>query len=387
MIKDTKLKISVIATTGIYPLHIGGPGNVGYFLTKQFASLGHNVILLVRVRNKAELELLNNSREFLTLKGVIIIPVIMDYNIKTFINIPYIFIQTIKTAYNFLKNKPDVVLYNSPPVDISVLIPFICKLYSINQYFIFHGGLFNESRNIIGRWLIKVQLNHYKKVIAISSYSTQLAMKVGVKEKNITVINNGVDLNKYKYLQKIDIEGDPKILYVGRLEKIKGIHVLIKAFHIVFKQLPSAHLYIVGNGSEMNNCVELATKLNVNENIHFIGYIPPSEKLYQFYNTCDMLILPSFIENFPITLLEAMYFKLPVISTNIKGGITEIIKDGLNGLLVEPGNYMELANTIVEFSSNKGQQNLFAEFNYSLLNEKYTWNIIADKYIDLFLNE
>jgi hypothetical protein len=165
--------------------------------------------------------------------------------------------------------------------------------------------------------LIKCQRNFFKKTIAISSYSKDIATKTGFDQNKIAIINNGVDLVKYDYLTKSDIMGDPSLLYIGRLEKIKGVDVLIKAFKTVQEKLPNSHLYIVGEGSEKVNYIKLCHNLGIDFYVSFIGYVPPSDKLYQYYKDCDILILPSYVENFPITLLEAMYFKIPIIATSI----------------------------------------------------------------------
>ena len=381
------LNITIIATSGIYPLHIGGPANVGYFLAKEFGKNDHDVTMFVRVKNKEDIQLIKNLPEFTELINVNIVPIEIEYNIRTFLNIPLLTFKIISATRSFIRHKCDVVLYNSPPVDVMLLVPLISKLIGARQFLILHGGLFNERKNYIGRALIRMQISYFEKIVAISSYSEEIAKRIGVRDEKIAIINNGVDLSEYSNLSKLTLGGDPKLLYVGRLAPIKGVDVLIKAFKIVHEQLPDSRLYLVGDGPEKDNLVSLANELGIYDSIDFIGYIPPSETLYRYYITCQMLILPSHIENFPITLLEAMYLKTPVIATKIKGGVTELIKDEVNGLLVEPGNSIELAQSIIELTHNKKMQENFVEYNHSLIQTKYTWEIIGNKYLDMFKKE
>lgn len=374
------MKIAIIANSGIYPINIGGPANVGYYLAKEFGKSGNNVTLFVRVKDKKEFFSVRNNLH--NLHNVNIIPFLIRYDLKTFVNIPSLISKIIIYTYQFSRKRYDVVLYNSPPVDISLLVPFISKLYDMNQFLIIHGGLFNESKNFIGRLLIRLQIRYFKKIIAISHYSKDIVKKLGVDDRQIVIINNGIDLSKYNNLSELDIVGDPKLLYVGRLQKIKGVDILIRAFSIIHKLFPNSYLYIVGDGGEKNNLISITDDIGIRKFVNFVGYIPPSEQLYRYYISCNILILPSHIENFPITLLEAMFFKIPIIATKT-GGITDLMKDRINGLLVKPGDHIELAKSIANLYNNKKMQIQFIEYNKSLI-EKYSWNTIIKKYIDLF---
>lgn len=376
----------MIATSGFYPINIGGPASVGYFLAKEFGKCGNDVTVFIRVKDKEELHSIQNLSEFDDLVNVEIVPILVNYDFKNLLNIPRILLKILLTTYQFTKRQFDIVLYNSPPVDVSLLVPLTAKLLKVKQFFILHGGLFNESKNIIGRKLIQLQIASFKKIIAISSYSEEIATQIGVKDDKIIIINNGVELSKYANLSCLDLHGNSKLLYVGRLAQVKGVDVLIKAFKIVHEQLPDSQLYLVGDGPEKDNLVALTKELKLDKHVTFAGYIPPSDELYRYYATCQVLILPSYIENFPITLLEAMNFKIPVIATKIKGGVTELIKHEVNGLLVESGNSIELAMSIVKLMHSDEMQEKFTKYNHSLIQTKYTWEIIGNKYLDMFEN-
>lgn len=122
--------------------------------------------------------------------------------------------------------------------------------------------------------------------------------------------------------------------YIGRLDQAKGVEVLINAFRLA--NLPGAHLYIAGAGKQQ---YEQALVKNVNDqNIHFIGRVAPSV----FYPMVDVVVVPSlWNDNLPGVVFEALAFGRPVIGSR-RGGIPEMINEGMNGLLFDPDKDGEL---------------------------------------------
>jgi spore coat protein SA len=152
----------------------------------------------------------------------------------------------------------------------------------------------------------------------------------------------------------IQIESGKKyLLYVGRLTPIKGVHVLIKAFHEIHRLMPDVRLIITGSsffGGAAKTAYEkelviLAT--SVRDAIIFTGYLP-HEKLKFLYSAVDIIVLPSVWQDpCPLVVLEAMSSGTCLVSSAV-GGIPEILENGNNGVLVEPGNVKTLACTTVD---------------------------------------
>ncbi len=130
------------------------------------------------------------------------------------------------------------------------------------------------------------------------------------------------------------------ILYVGRLIKEKGLDILIGAFKILIKneelKMNNRKLYlrIVGSGPEENRYKELAEKYLDKDLYEFLGFIEKKD-LPLFFRDADLFVLPSRSETFGLVLLEANYFGLPVVATDV-WGIPYIVKNGINGILVKP---------------------------------------------------
>jgi glycosyltransferase involved in cell wall biosynthesis len=135
-----------------------------------------------------------------------------------------------------------------------------------------------------------------------------------------------------------------RVLFAGAYGRDKGLDELISAMAGLRVAHPSFRLIVVGyemRPGERSRLEALARDLEVKDVVEFHGPATPSE-LRRYYETSDIVSLPSRREGFPMVLLEAMAFGLPPVATNV-GGIPELIEDGVTGLLIEPGDARSLA--------------------------------------------
>ena len=170
--------------------------------------------------------------------------------------------------------------------------------------------------------------NKAKIIIANSKASKSMLIKrFGIDKSKIKVVYNGFlskDINpsnnNYKrYRQRFSVG------YLGRLDTPKGVHVLINSA----KKLPNYDFFIAGKGILENKLKELA---NDHKNINFLGSI---REPLEFISKMDTIIVPSLREPLGNTIIESGFCKKPVIASNVDG-IAEIIKDGVNGILINP---------------------------------------------------
>ncbi len=200
------------------------------------------------------------------------------------------------------------------------------------------------------------------------------------KEK-ICLIYNGIDYDKIEKAPKLDLEGDIKLLFVGRIEPPKGLNLLLKALSILKKSSKKKiRLYIAGSGTHEADYKSLATSLKVDKYTQFLGHLPLDE-CYSLYKSCDMLILPSRMESCPMTLLEALGSGIPIIATHV-GGIPEIVENNRNGLLVRY-NSLEVAQKIKFLIDHPEVREQISKNNLIDANS-YSWQGIAQEYIDLY---
>ena len=181
------------------------------------------------------------------------------------------------------------------------------------------------------------------------------------KETAIKDLNNNYNLNL------------PFILAVGTLEKRKNIPTLIRAFNQLKKKGIKHKLVLIGGkGWKYNEIFHTIDKLNLKEEVLFMGYVP-DEDLVKFYNTADLFVYPSIYEGFGLPPLEAMACGCPVVTSN-SSSLPEVVGDA--GIMVDPYNSDDLADKIYEILNNR---NLRAKLcNKSLKRAKmFNWEKTA----------
>jgi glycosyltransferase involved in cell wall biosynthesis len=389
------MRVCLIATTGVYPIDTGGPASVAYFLIKYFSKKGIELDVFIRANNDGLVNLFQ-STEIMELGKENIHFYAFDYGpedlkLKNILNLFKEFVRATGASVKRLR-EADIIVYNSPPIDLFFLLPLLAKMKHKKQIFVLHGGLFMvrqngsyEINNIfgrIGRLLMKVYKNIFDIVVVVSDFGKEIAIEFGFPEKKIIVIPNGVDLKLFKKLEKVELEGSPKILYVGYLIPLKRVDTIIKAFKKILTRHPNAHLYLVGDGPEREKLDLLVSELKLNENVSFEGYVYGCD-VYRYYSSCDLFILPSEKETFGIVLLEAMACKIPIIASQIPG-FKDTLIEGKNCYLFKVGDYEELAKKVIELLSNENTKNAFVTYNYNLVKNTFSWEKIVEDYIKLF---
>jgi glycosyltransferase involved in cell wall biosynthesis len=230
-------------------------------------------------------------------------------------------------------------------------------------------------------------LNKIDKIISVSHAAAKF-IEYFTDQENTLVIPNGVDIELF-YPRKI-IQNQinstffhkPSILYTGRLDYRKGLHVLLRSLPLILKKVPQAQLLVVGDGYMQHFLNLMKNYLNIQENVKFLGYLP-NKTLPELYNLSDVFVFPSTSEAFGISLLEAMATEMPVVASNV-GGISDIIEDGVNGILFKSGDERELAKAVLNMFSNPIRAKVFGKMARKKVEEIYSWPIVADKIEDVY---
>ncbi len=194
---------------------------------------------------------------------------------------------------------------------------------------------------------------------------------------NYHVIPNGIDLQRFRpdIPPEPITDSCPTLLFVGRLEKRKGLKVLLHALPRILKKIPETKLLVVGDGPQKKYYQRLAQSLGILPAVRFVGAISHA-RLPHYYTAATLYIAPTLGgEAMGIVLLEAMACARPVIATNITG-YNEIIANGLNGILLPPGNHDILADsTITLLQSDESRKNLARQARIRA--EDFGWNKIG----------
>jgi glycosyltransferase involved in cell wall biosynthesis len=179
------------------------------------------------------------------------------------------------------------------------------------------------------------------------------------------------------------------VLFVGRLVKEKGILTFIDSISLILKKKPDCIFFIIGDGPLKQQIIERCMKNDLKNNVKILGRVS-DKNLKEYYYKASLLVLPSiWIENNPLTALEGMAFGLPIIASN-RGGFLELIKNGENGFLIEPGNSTILAETTLkvlndELLSNKMRKNAIEKSKQYVDFEEH-YNKINNLYLSIVNN-
>lgn len=142
----------------------------------------------------------------------------------------------------------------------------------------------------------------------------------------------------------------PRVLFVGRLSREKGLTTLFAALARL-KDQTSFEAWIIGSGNQLTELTDLAVELGIKQYTRFLGQIEWGSQLFSIMRETDVLVLPSTSEGLPLVLVEAMSQGLPVVATAV-GGIPEVIENRVSGLLVPPDSPDDLAEAIMEAISD-----------------------------------
>ena len=229
------------------------------------------------------------------------------------------------------------------------------------------------------RWFRKL---HGK--IAVSKPAMELVNKHFPGD--YTIIPNGVDLDCFSCgVSPIDEFGDGKIniLFVGRLEKRKGLDYLIEAHKHIKQEIPNSRLIIVGPGTRLRNKYEKRVAQNGLKDVVFVGCVSHDE-LPRYYKTADIVCAPATgKESFGIVLLEAMALGKPVVASNIDG-YASIMTHGAEGLLVPPKDEKALAQALLSLMESKSlRQQMGVRGRLTVAD--YDWKRVVQKVLDYYV--
>jgi glycosyltransferase involved in cell wall biosynthesis len=263
--------------------------------------------------------------------------------------------------------KVDVVL--ATDTIISGIAAYVAKLVTRTPYSIYLGGeimqvvkekINEETRPLFSmrafkRFLYRLAgMVHFKvlsKADGVFSVSESIKTEcTQFRVKRIYQIDNFFE-HRFLASRKITSRGKPiEFLCVSRLSPEKRIDDIIVAFHRAINQVSNIRLVIIGDGPCRCNIEKKVRELGLQDRVSLIGTVPHS-KIVDYYRDSDAFVLASSSEGVPVAMLEAMATGIPVIVTNV-GGIGDLVKDGINGILFQAGDTKGLTRAICMLGLN-----------------------------------
>lgn len=207
-----------------------------------------------------------------------------------------------------------------------------------------HAGDFPQFVDKTGKWLVLSCLKLANKIIVLSEYWQQY-FENNLGCKNISIVPNIAD----KQLSPINKDETPiRFLFLGALTRNKGVDLLLKAFSKVLDQFPGqVKLTIAGVGPMETQLKQMAEILNINDYVDFVGWVDENER-DSLLAKSHVVVLPSNYECQPMALLEGMASGCGIIATRV-GGIPDMIKDEIDGFLVDYGDIEMLSDVMSRY--------------------------------------
>lgn len=245
-------------------------------------------------------------------------------------------------------------------------------------------------------YLDSLVMKRVNKVIALNDAAKESFISRGsVSENRIVGVPNGVDTEFFSpsiegvgaTKKKFGLEGKLRVLFVGRLAKIKGVEPLLRAADVIvnyFGHKDTLFLFVGSNAFagvdapvDMDEICGYLERCQLDRNVLFTGSLGLDD-IRSLYAAADIFVLPSLAEGDPLVTLEAMASGLPVIATRV-GGIPNQIRDNWNGFIVDPGNEEQLAERIAYLLDNPEERKRMALNSRRRAEEEFDWNKISER--------
>ncbi|MEM7304022.1 MAG: glycosyltransferase [Pseudomonadota bacterium] len=348
--------MNILMISDVYFPRINGVSTSIQTFKNEFEKLGHRVVLIVPAYKEHEEE-----------KNIYRIPSR---------RIPYDpedrmmkYKAMVKLASVLEQQKFDLVHIHTPfvahyaGVKLSKLlnIPCIATYHTLFEEYLYHyiPLVPKQIMRFFTRRFSSSQNDQVQGVIAPSSIIVNLLKEYGVQNK-ITIIPTGIDSKRFengdaeRFKTKYNIPNNKKILLnVSRVAFEKNMGVLIEMLQQVKKEISDVHLIIAGEGPAKKSYMQLASKLDLDDNISFVGYLDRDTELVDCYHCADLFVFSSKTETQGLVLLEAMAAGTPVISV-AEMGTKDVLKD-CRAAIITTGEVDDFSSKVISVLSHQGQ--------------------------------
>lgn len=238
-------------------------------------------------------------------------------------------------------------------------------------------------------FLDRVALHAMDQVVCVSAEQARRVRRALVPGRKVRVVRNAIDLERFaapdprmpSRLRNL-FAGSPSRVVgaVGRLSPEKGIDVLVDAAAVVVRRRPDTGFVVFGDGPLRESLERRIARLGLVGKFHLAGF---RDDVDHWLPGLDLLALPSHTEGLPNAALEALAAQVPVVATRV-GGTPEVVRQGVSGLLVPPGDAASLAQGVLDLLENEPRRRELAGAGWSLVRDEFSFEAQARAYLALF---
>jgi glycosyltransferase involved in cell wall biosynthesis len=353
-------KIAIVT----YSLEIGGAERVLFNLAKYLISKGNEVEII---------ETLKQGQW-------------KNYFLENNIHVTTFQVDTLRSTTHHVKwlskflRTYDVIFLNDAPYAQSIigLLPPETLVFPI-----LHMAMDSMIKNAVANQM------QWNKLVIVSQHLVDEIIKINpsIPIDDIILIPNGIEISSvYKPLNRFNEREGYKFVYLGRIEhEQKGVLFIPEIIEILLPKIKVTEVNIYGDGPSISDLKELIVRKNLGSIVHCRGPLQHEQVEDVFYKH-DFLLMPSYYEGHPITLLEGMAAGLVSFVSNLPGRTDTVITEGVNGFLCQPGNPVSFAKAILNAINSKGLERVSLNARRTI-EQKFTTDIMGEAYYHLINNE
>jgi glycosyltransferase involved in cell wall biosynthesis len=289
----------------------------------------------------------------------------------------------IKGLFQFIFNLPGSKLVHihlsGPTSTFRKSIFFkIAKLF--RKKVILHFHAFSAEETLFGtkKMMYKNMFEKADAIITLSDFWKNQSAKIIDNHNKIYVVFNPCDSTIQ--LRK-DIKKYNEIIYAGSIIQRKGYADLIIAFSKIAHKYPEWSIVFAGNG-EIDKGIAISKKYKIENKVVFKGWVSDKEK-EEVFSRASIFCLPSYSEGFPMAILDAWAYGLPVITTPV-GGLPDVLINGANAMVFQPGDTASLANNLEQLINDEFLRNKLSESSIKLKDGQFNINTISNQLSDIY---
>lgn len=238
----------------------------------------------------------------------------------------------------------------------------------------FHGGAARPFFNY-WFWLVGPIFRSASRIVVPSAYLAEIFAEQNLET---VIIPNIATLPLYQFHERTPIA--PRLLYTRHLRPCYNPECALRAFGEIVKKWPNAEFRIAGDGSEMERMQNLASEMNIQDRVTFLGHLP-NDQLVTHYEWANLFLNSSVVDNQPVSILEAFASGLPVVTTNA-GGIPYMVENRKTGMVVGM-SHLELAQAALELIEDEKLSRSIAKRALEEL-QNYRWEAVYPKWAKLY---
>ena len=260
-------------------------------------------------------------------------------------------------------------------------LPLVLTIHLSMRHTLVVSNLRSAILKTLGGWIEGLGERSADAVLAITPRLARQLVPEGVEKDRVHVVPPGVNpaLFAGPFEDPFPDIGRPRVVFVGRLAPQKGVRTLVEAARLL--KTSGVQVLLVGDGPQRSTLEQEIRRQGVGDVVHLFGFVP-HERVPAILTHADLLVLPSHYEELGTILLEAMWVGVPIVASRT-GGIPDIIDDGVNGLLVVPGDPEVLARAIDRLLADSELARRLGKAARERAKD-YDWGVLAERVFAIY---